>query len=71
MNDTKPWYTSQTIWGGVAAIGGGLGGAYYAFSHGDMGTVATCLTAAFGGITAIIGRFKADTAIGPKTVPAK
>lgn len=60
----KPWYASQTIWGGVAVIGASLGGGYNAWRTGDMAGMSAALTAAMGGIAAIVGRFKATTAIG-------
>jgi hypothetical protein len=62
--DNKSWYASQTIWGGVAAIGAGLGGAYASWKMGDMGGMSAGLMAAFGGVQAIIGRFKATATIG-------
>ena len=63
---SKPWYSSQTIWGGVATIAASTGGAYAAFRAGDMNAAGTCLMAAMGGIMAIVGRFKATSTIGAK-----
>ncbi len=63
---SKPWYASQTIWGGVATIAASTGGAYAAFRAGDMNAAGTCLMAAMGGIMAIVGRFKATSTIGAK-----
>jgi hypothetical protein len=62
--DNKPWYASQTIWGGIAAMGGGLGLAYYGYQHSDPISVSGGLTAAFGGLQSVIGRFKSTTVIG-------
>ena len=62
--DNKPWFASQTVWGGVAAIGAGLGGAYVAYKAGDITTASAGLMAAFGGLQSIIGRFKATSTIG-------
>jgi hypothetical protein len=70
--DNKPWYASQTVWGGVAAIGGGLGTAWLGYSMRDPLSVSAGLTAAYGGLQSIIGRFKATTTIGkPVVVAAK
>jgi hypothetical protein len=68
MNGTKSWIASQAVWGGIAAIGAGLAGAYVAYKSGDMQGVSAGLLAAFGGVQAIIGRIKADTVIGAKPV---
>jgi hypothetical protein len=62
--DPKPWYASQTVWGGIAAIGGGFGGVAYAIQQKDPAAILPALVAAAGGIHAVIGRFKADTPIG-------
>ena len=70
MDNNKPWYASQTVWGGISAIGGGLGTAWLGYTMRDPVTMGAGLTAAFGGLQSIIGRFKADTPIG-KPVAAK
>lgn len=62
--DSKPWYTSQAIWGGIAAVGAGLGAAYASYRAGDIAGASAGLMAAFGGAQAIIGRFKATSFIG-------
>lgn len=64
MNGYKSWIASQTVWGGIAAIGAGLGAAFVAWQGKDMNGVAAGLMAAFGGVQAIVGRIKADTTIG-------
>ena len=66
--DNKPWYASQTIWGGVAAIGGGLGVAYVSYKSGDVAGASAGLMAAFGGLQSIIGRMKATAVIGKPAV---
>lgn len=72
MIDNKPWYASSTIWGGIMAIGSGLGGAYYGYTQKDPLMISAGLTSAYGGLQAIIGRFKATTPIGkPAVVIAK
>ncbi|MBV1702606.1 MAG: hypothetical protein KGQ46_12375 [Hyphomicrobiales bacterium] len=60
----KPWYASQTIWGGIAVIGASLGGGYNAWQAHDMAGMSAALTAGMGGVAAIVGRFKASTSIG-------
>lgn len=71
MNDaTKPWYASQAIWGGIAAIGGGLGSAIFAYLNHDIGSAIAGLTAAAGGLHAIVGRVKADTPIAKALIGA-
>ena len=60
---TKPFWASQTVWGGVAAFGAGVTGAVLAFKANDMAGAMTAITAAFAGIMAIIGRFRAVAVI--------
>ena len=62
--DTKPIWTSQTVWGAMAAIGAGLSTAIYAYHTGDSGTALASLVGAFGGLTALIGRIKATSQLG-------
>lgn len=64
MQDAKPWYASQAIWGGFASVGAGLGGAFYAFQTKDMSGALIAIVGAAGGFHAIVGRVKADTTIG-------
>ena len=76
MTNTTPWYKSQTIWGGLQAVVGGSIAVYMALKSGDVGSAVTAgqtvfvaaagLASAFGGLQAIIGRFKAT-----KTITAK
>jgi hypothetical protein len=61
--DTKPFFASQTFWGGIAAIGAGIGSAYMAYKVGNMEGVMAGMTAAGGGLAAVIGRFKATRAL--------
>ena len=65
---TKPWYVSQTIWGGVAAVLAGAGSLFYAAQAHDIPGVVAAMTAGWGGVTAIVGRLKATTVIGPANV---
>jgi len=72
----KPWYRSQTIWGGIAAIGSGLAGlatvaAEMAGGGGlNADTLSIAITAltsgisAIGGALSVRGRVKASQPIG-------
>lgn len=62
--DGKAWYTSQAVWGGVAAVGAGLGGAYWGWMNKDPTAISAGLSAAFGGVMAVVGRFKATDVLG-------
>jgi len=65
VNGNKPWYASETVWGAFGAIAAGFGGAWYAYTQKDMNAMALALGAAFSGLAAAVGRFKAVKAIGP------
>lgn len=60
---TKPFWASQTIWSAIAVIGASLAGTLLAWKAGDMNAFGTSLTAAFGGIYAIVGRVRAQSTI--------
>lgn len=62
--EVKPFWASQTIWSAIAVIGSSLVGAYLAWKAGDMSAFAASLTAALGGVNAIVGRWRAVTPIG-------
>ena len=62
-SDFKPFWASQTIWSSVAVIGSSIAGSVLAWKSGDMAAFGAALTAAFGGMTAIAGRFRATTVI--------
>jgi hypothetical protein len=64
MLDNKPWYASLGIWSGIGSIGAGFGTAYYGYTQKDPNMVAGGLTAAFSGVGAVVGRFKANSVIG-------
>lgn len=61
--DFKPFWASQTIWSSVAVIGSSVAGSVLAWKSGDMAAFGAALTAAFGGMTAIAGRFRATSVI--------
>lgn len=62
-SDFKPFWASQTIWSSFAVIGSSVAGSVLAWKSGDMAAFGAALTAAFGGMTAIAGRFRATTVI--------
>ena len=68
MNDTKPWYASKGVWGGIIAAVAGLAGMFgYAISDADVSSlteVATGLVAAIGGAVSVIGRIVATKRVG-------
>ena len=59
----KPYWASQTIWSGIAVIGSSLTGAALSWKGGDLNAFGAAITAALGGVNAIVGRYKAVTAI--------
>lgn len=64
--ETKPWWTSKTIWSGIGTIGGAVATAGYAyFVQHDTTQALTELAGLMAlGSTAIYGRVKATQAIG-------
>ena len=63
-NDSgNPFWASQTIWSAAAVVGASLTGALLAWKSGDMASFGAALTAALGGVNAIIGRFRATAPI--------
>ena len=61
---TKPFWASQTIWSALAAVGSSLAGALLAWRSGDFSALGAALTAAAGGVGAIVGRVRATDPIG-------
>ena len=59
----KPFWASQTIWSSVAVIGSSLTGAALSWKTGDISSFGAAITAALGGVNAIVGRYKATSAI--------
>ena len=59
----KPYWASQTVWSAIAVIGASLTGAALAWKAGDINAFGAAVTAALGGVNAIVGRYKATTAI--------
>lgn len=66
-NQTKSWWSSTTIWGGLVAIVAGIGGAIGLDAAGlasDLNELVAGVVAAVGGVISIIGRFRARKQIG-------
>lgn len=67
--DSKSWYQSRAVWGGIVSIAFSVAGLFGHDVSGkvDQATVANALVtlgAAVGGVLAIYGRIKATTKIG-------
>jgi hypothetical protein len=62
--ESKPFWASQTIWSSMAVVGSSLAGAWLAWRGGDIAAFGAALTAALGGLNAIVGRMRATTSIG-------
>jgi hypothetical protein len=60
---TKPFWASETIWGAMGAIVASVFAAYTAYKAGNMELAMTSVGAAFSGVIAVIGRFKADSGV--------
>ena len=60
IREPKPFWASQTIWSSVAVIGSSATGAMIAWTANDMAGFGASLTALFGGVNAVVGRFRAD-----------
>ncbi|WP_313522801.1 hypothetical protein [Shinella sp.] len=68
MNDeTKPWYTSRTVWGALIAIAASLANAAgIEITAGDEGELADLLVSAagvIGGLIAVYGRISARSPV--------
>lgn len=59
----KPFWASETIWGAFGAIVASVFGAYTAYKAGNMELAMTGVGAAFSGLVAVIGRFKAGSSL--------
>ncbi|MGE3247855.1 MAG: hypothetical protein AB7F96_02830 [Beijerinckiaceae bacterium] len=62
-DETKPFWASQTIWSSLAVVGSSIAGALLAWRSGDMAAFGAALTAALGGINAVVGRYRATAPI--------
>lgn len=63
MNNSKSWYASSGMWGGIVATLGGIAGvAGYTLSPElitDLTAVCVSVASALGGVVAIVGRLRA------------
>jgi hypothetical protein len=69
--DSKPWYASSGVWGGILAVVAPLIGVllHKTVSSADITAVSDALAAiggAVGGLIAVYGRVNATTTIGTK-----
>lgn len=64
MNDSKKWYQSKSVWGGIVALLAVLLGAFgYSIGDGDQSALIDSLSViggAVGSLVAIYGRVKAS-----------
>lgn len=67
-DESKSWWMSKTVWGGVVALIGGILGVFdYTLAPEDQALIleiAAGITTGVGGIVAIWGRTKASKTIG-------
>ena len=65
--DTKAWYESKSVWGGLLAVVAGIAGVFgYAVSPEDQAVLAEAavsIVSVAGGLLAVFGRIKASKAI--------
>lgn len=68
FTESKPWYQSKTIWGGVVAVSAAIGGVFGLpldpATQQGLVEVLCVLGGGFGGLLAIIGRVKAQHKVG-------
>lgn len=70
MNDTKPWYASGTVWGGLlAAVSPLVRAVGYELDVQQAADLLSTLGALVGGAWAVWGRVRADTLIRRPGVP--
>jgi hypothetical protein len=80
MDNTKPWYTSRGVWGGVVAVvASGMQLAGYAVTPADqaalaegaaqLGGLVVSGVTLVGGAISIWGRIRATHAIGGRSAP--
>jgi hypothetical protein len=61
--EAKLFWASQTIWSALAVVGSSVAAAFLAWQSGDMAAFGASLTAALGGVNAIVGRYRAAAPI--------
>jgi len=67
MTESKKWWESKTVWGGIIAVLSAIAGAFgYTVSPDMQAELATNITAiggAVGGVLAVYGRVKATKSV--------
>lgn len=68
--ETKAWYTSKTVWGGLLAILSPLIGSLFHVSVSDsditqISDILSTIGTSIGGLLAVYGRIKATTKVNP------
>lgn len=67
MQNSKPWWQSKAVWGGLIALLAGIAGAFgYAVSPDEQAKIAEAVVAVAGGVgglVAVYGRVKARSQI--------
>lgn len=67
MDETKSWYMSKTVWGGLIAVAAGAAGAFgYTIAPDDQAQIVDAVVVVatvVGGLLAVFGRVKASKAV--------
>ncbi|WP_062208216.1 hypothetical protein [Aureimonas sp. AU12] len=68
MTDTKEWWKSKTVWGGLVALIGALGGLFGLELDGatqdELAAALAIAASAVGALVAILGRLDAKARLG-------
>jgi len=75
MNETKPWYTSMTMWGGIAMLIVGVANLFGLDLSGErqqvanaLGAIGTAIAEVVTAVVVIVGRVRATKQIGAGSV---
>ena len=67
MDETKSWYMSKTVWGGLIAVAAGAAGAFgYTIAPDDQAQIVDAVVVVatvVGGLLSVFGRVKASKAV--------
>ena len=67
MTESKKWWESKTVWGGIIAVLSAIAGAFgYAVSpdmQAELASNVTAIGGAVGGVLAVYGRVKATKSV--------
>ena len=67
MDESKAWYASKTVWGGIVAVGAGVAGVFgFTVAPADQEQIvlaATGIAGIIGGLISIWGRVKASKSV--------